>query len=253
MACARPELHMDVHVHDTKRTTSEHAAVRAAELLETTVEDNGHASFVAATGASQFDFLDVLTDAPDIDWDRTTMFHLDEYIGISETHPASFRKYMRERLISEVHPGTVYLVDGDAPDPQAECDRLNTAIEDAGLDVAFIGIGENGHLAFNDPPADFETTDPFIVVELDEACRRQQLGEGWFDTIDDVPERAISMSINQIMAADAIVCTVPGERKAQAVRDALEGPVTPECPASILQEHPQTDLYLDTGSASLLE
>ena len=244
---------MDVHVHDTKRATSERAADRAVELLRSTIDEQGRASFVAATGASQFDFLDVLTDAPDVDWDRTTMFHLDEYIGLSETHPASFRKYMRERLIEEVHPGTVNLVEGDAPDPEAECDRLNEAIEEAGLDVAFIGIGENGHLAFNDPPADFETTDPFIVVELDEACRRQQLGEGWFESIADVPERAISMSINQIMAADAIVCTVPGERKAEAVRAALEGPVTPECPASILQEHPATDLYLDEESASLLD
>jgi glucosamine-6-phosphate deaminase len=143
----------------------------------------GRAAFVAATGVSQFEFLDALTSVPDIDWARTTMFHLDEYVGLSETHPASFRRYLKERLIARVHPGVVHLIEGDAPDPQEECRRLNRLIAGHEIDVSFVGIGENGHLAFNDPPADFEVEDGYIVVELDEACRRQQLGEGWFASL----------------------------------------------------------------------
>lgn len=141
------------------------------------------------------------------------MFHLDEYIGLPENHPASFRRYLRELLIDLVHPGTVHLIQGDVEDPYAECKRLNAIISAETIDVAFVGIGENGHLAFNDPPADFDTRDPYIVVGLDEACRKQQMGEGWFSSIDDVPRRAISMSIQQIMKAQAIMCAVPDRRK----------------------------------------
>ncbi len=244
---------MEIFVFPTKLEMAQASAARAAALLREAIQRRGHATFVAATGASQFEFLEALTGMPDIDWSKTTMFHLDEYIGLPETHPASFRRYLRERLIDRVHPGEVYLIQGDAPDPQAECARLNRLIARYEIDVAFVGIGENGHLAFNDPPADFETEDPYIVVELDEACRRQQLGEGWFRSLAEVPRRAISMSIRQIMRSRAIVCTVPDRRKAQAVRDCLTGEVTPLHPASVLQRHERAYIYLDAEAASLLD
>ncbi|GAB4563371.1 MAG: glucosamine-6-phosphate deaminase [Anaerolineae bacterium] len=243
---------MILTVYPSKATMARAAASHAADLLREAIAARGQAVFVAATGASQFEFLDELCTTPDIDWSRTVMFHLDEYIGLPEDHPASFRRYLKERLISRVHPGTVHLIQGDAPDPEAECRRLNELIARFQVDVAFVGIGENGHLAFNDPPADFETRDPYIIVHLDEACRRQQLGEGWFATLEEVPERAISMSIQQIMSSRAIICTVPDERKAQAVRDCFTGEVTPLHPASILRQHPRAYVYLDPPAASLL-
>ena len=243
---------MNIFKATTKRETSEAAAHAASTKLRKAITERGHASFIVATGASQFDFLDALTADKTIDWDNTTMFHLDEYIGIPETHPASFRKYLRERLVDIVRPGTVHFLNGEADEPQAECERLNRIISQHQIDVAFVGIGENGHLAFNDPPADFETDDPYILVELDEPCRLQQVGEGWFTGLDEVPTQAISMSIRQIMKAQTIVCTVPDERKAEAVRNCLHGEITPMHPASILQTHPDCSVFLDTGSASLL-
>ena len=243
---------MNIFKATTKRETSEAAAHAASTKLRKAITERGHASFIVATGASQFDFLDALTADKIIDWDNTTMFHLDEYIGIPETHPASFRKYLRERLVDIVRPGTVHFLNGEADEPQAECERLNRIISQHQIDVAFVGIGENGHLAFNDPPADFETDDPYILVELDEPCRLQQVGEGWFTELDEVPTQAISMSIRQIMKAQTIVCTVPDERKAEAVRNCLHGEITPMHPASILQTHPDCSVFLDTGSASLL-
>lgn len=244
---------MRISVSPTKIEMAEVAAAKAAELLRSAIARKGRATFVAATGASQFEFLDCLTSTPDINWSATTMFHLDEYIGLPESHPASFRRYLRERLIKRVNPGTVHLIRGDASDPQAECRRLNDLIAGYEVDVSFVGIGENGHLAFNDPPADFDVTDPYIIVELDEACRRQQLGEGWFATLDEVPHRAVSMTVKQIMKSQAIVCTVPDQRKAQAVRDCLTGEVTPLHPASILRCHDRAYLFVDAGAASLLE
>ena len=229
------------------------AAAPAADLLKAAIARQGHATFIAATGASQFEFLAALTALPGIDWPRTTMFHLDEYIGVPETHPASFRRYLRARLIERVHPGVVHLIAGDAPDPQAECRRLNQLLNRHQVDVAFVGIGENGHLAFNDPPADFVVEDPYIIVDLDAACRRQQMGEGWFASIDDVPSRAVSMSIRQIMKAQAIICTIPDQRKAQAVHDCLTGDVSPLHPSSILRQHDRAYLFLDADSASLLK
>ena len=243
---------MNIFKATTKRETSEAAAHAASTKLRKAITERGHANFIVATGASQFDFLDALTADKTIDWDNTTMFHLDEYIGIPETHPASFRKYLRERLVDIVRPGTVHFLNGEADEPQAECERLNRIISQHQIDVAFVGIGENGHLAFNDPPADFETDDPYILVELDEPCRLQQVGEGWFTGLDEVPTQAISMSIRQIMKAQTIVCTVPDERKAEAVRNCLHGEITPMHPASILQTHPDCSVFLDTGSASLL-
>jgi glucosamine-6-phosphate deaminase len=181
------------------------------------------------------------------------MYHLDEYISLPEDHPASFRRYLRERLIDRVHLGKVHWIQGDVEDPYTECERLSGIISVEKIDVAFVGMGENGHLAFNDPPADFDTEDPYIVVELDEACRKQQLGEGWFPSIEDIPRRAISMSIRQIMKSQAIVCTVPDKRKARAVKQCLEGEVSPWYPASILRRHSNAYIYLDKDSASLLQ
>ncbi len=244
---------MKIFKATTKRETSEAAAHAASMKLQAAIAANEHANFIVATGASQFDFLAALTADATIDWNKTTMFHLDEYIGIPETHPASFRKYLQERLVDIVHPGTVHFLNGDTDAPQAECERLNQLIAQHPIDVAFVGIGENGHLAFNDPPADFKTESPYIVVELDEACRLQQVGEGWFAGLDEVPTQAISMSIRQLLKVKAIICTVPDERKAAAVRDCLTGEITPMHPASILQAHPDCAVFLDAGSASLLD
>jgi len=242
-----------IKIFDTKKEMGKAAADQAGKILKSAVEKKGKAVFVAATGASQFEFLDYLTRIPSIDWSRTVMFHLDEYIGLLESHPASFRKYLKERLVNKVHPGTVYLINGEAKDPEKECERLNKIISKEEIDVAFVGIGENGHLAFNDPPADFETEKPYIVVTLDERCRRQQLGEGWFKNFDEVPKEAISMSIKQIMKSKNIICTVPDSRKAQAVKDCLEGAISPYCPASILRKHKSVFLFLDKNSAKLLK
>jgi len=244
---------MKVKIFETKQEMGKAAAEEAARILINTLKEKGEAVFIAATGVSQFEFLENLTSIPSIDWSKTTMFHLDEYAGIPETHPASFRKYLKERLIDKVHPGNVYLINGDTEDPESECERLGKVIGEKEVDVAFVGIGENGHLAFNDPPADFDTERPYIVVELDEACRRQQLGEGWFKSLDEVPQRAISMSIKQIMKSRNIICTVPDVRKAQAVKDCLEGDISPEHPASILRKHKDVFLFLDKDSAKLLK
>ena len=244
---------MKIEVLRAKDEGGTAAAEKAAEILRKAIATGGQASFVAATGASQFEFLKALTKQTSIDWSRTTLYHLDEYIGLPADHPASFRRYLRERLIDPVHPGRVHFIQGDVEDPMAECARLNRMISGDRIDVAFVGIGENGHLAFNDPPADFRAEEPYRIVELDEACRRQQMNEGWFPSLADVPRLAISMSIRQIMKSEAIVGTVPEKRKAQAVKQCLEGEVSPWHPASILREHPNVTIYLDQDSASLLD
>ena len=243
---------MEIKIFETKEEMGKAAAKRAEEILNTAIASRGKANFIAATGASQFEFLESLTEAS-IDWSKTTMFHLDEYVGISETHPASFRRYLKEKLIDKVRPGEVCLISGDTPDAEKECERLNTILASCSIDVAFVGIGENGHLAFNDPPADFETEKAYIVVQLDEACRRQQMGEGWFTSLEDVPQKAISMSIKQIMKSEAVICTVPDQRKAMAVKNCLRMEVSPQYPASILREHPRAYFFLDKEAASLLK
>src|SRR5436190_5734940 len=210
---------MDVRIFDTKSEMAVAAAAQAAEALRKAIAERGEASVIAATGASQFEFLDALVRAPGIEWPRTTFFHLDEYVGLPDTHPASFRRYLRERIVARVRPRAFHFIAGDAPDPQAEAARVGALLASHPIDVAFVGIGENGHLAFNDPPADFETEAPYLVVSLDEACRRQQLGGGWFPRLEDVPGRAISMSIRQILKSCEILCIVPDARKARAVRD----------------------------------
>ncbi|MFW6100543.1 MAG: glucosamine-6-phosphate deaminase [Bacteroidota bacterium] len=244
---------MKIQIYSTKKDTSQKAAQQAAEILKEAINRNNKATFIAATGLSQTDFLDYLSQDTDIDWSKTEMFHLDEYVGIPETHPASFRKYLKERFIDKVNPGTVHLINGSTETPEDEVKRLNQLMSGKEIDVAFIGIGENGHIAFNDPPADFETKDPFIVVNLDQACKKQQVGEGWFADLEDVPSKAITMSVSQIMKSNNIICTVPGERKAEAVKKCFEGEISPNCPASILKKHEDASIYLDEASAQLLE
>jgi len=242
---------MEIIISESKLDLGKLAAGKGAGLIRKAINGRGEASIIVATGASQFEMLKELIKE-DIDWSVVTGFHLDEYIGISDTHPASFRKFLKERFADLVPVKKFNYVDGST-DPQAECVRLGKLISKQQIDVAFVGIGENSHLAFNDPPADFETEASYLVVNLDEECRRQQLGEGWFPTIKDVPLKAISMSIKQIMKSKAIICSVPDLRKAKAVKKTVKGPISPEIPASILRRHEAAWLYLDKDSASLLD
>ncbi|MDI1323481.1 MAG: glucosamine-6-phosphate deaminase [Algoriphagus sp.] len=243
---------MKIRVNNNPQDLGQTAGKAGAELVRKAIAQKGFANIILATGTSQFETLNQLLLEPGIDWSKVTLFHLDEYIGLPITHPASFRKYLKERFISKV-PSLkgVNLIDGEV-DPSAECERLSALILAHPIDVAFVGIGENGHLAFNDPPADFETEKPYIVVELDESCRKQQLGEGWFPNLEAVPTKAISMSVKQILKSKAIICSVPDLRKSQAVKDTIENPVSNLFPATALQLHPDCTCFLDTDSASLL-
>jgi len=241
---------MQIIISTTKKELGSLAAQKGAVLIQQAIRQNGCANIIVATGASQFEMLEELIKAK-IDWSKVTCFHLDEYIGIPMTHPASFRKYLKERFANKVDLKTFHYIDA-ACNPEKECTRLKEIIHKLEIDVAFVGIGENGHLAFNDPPADFSTKEPYIVVNLDKACRMQQMGEGWFASLEDVPKQAISMSIQQILKSKAIICSVPDKRKAKAVKAATESKVTNKVPSSILQEHPATWMYLDKDAASLL-
>jgi glucosamine-6-phosphate deaminase len=240
-----------VRVFEDKRSLSAAAAEQAASILLRAIRDRGRARIIVATGTSQLDFLDALTRAENLNWQRVELFHLDEYVGLPISHPASFRKYLLERLILKAGIAQYHLLDGTA-DPGEVLRHIGGPLSSAPIDVAFAGIGENGHLAFNDPPADFQTEDPYLLVNLDEACRRQQVGEGWFADISEVPRQAISMSIRQILKSKEIIAVVPDARKAHAVKLCLEGEISPMAPASILRTHPAATMYLDRESASLL-
>ena len=243
---------MRICLHEDKSVLGIAAAREGAAAIRETISRNGHATVIVATGASQFEMLDALV-REDVDWSKVVVFHLDEYVGIAADHPASFRGYLEERFVSRVGTLAEFVaVDGSACDLESEVMRLNARIGRETVDVCFAGIGENCHLAFNDPPADFDTEEPYIVVSLDEACRRQQMGEGWFATLEDVPKMAISMSIRQIMKARKLILSVPDKRKAQAVVDVIEGLVVNRHPASIVQTHGDCSLHLDPASASLL-
>lgn len=245
---------MEVIITETKQELGQKAAAVGAETIRRAIGKDGQAGIILATGASQFEVLDALASAEGIEWGRVTGFHLDEYAGLPMSHPASFRRYLKERFLDKLPEPlrTFHFINGEG-DCAAECRRLNGIIAGQTIALAFVGIGENGHLAFNDPPADFETETPYLVVDLDDACRRQQLGEGWFPTLESVPKQAISMSIRQIVKSKRILCSAPDTRKAEPVQATLEGPVTPMVPASILQRHPDTRMYLDSASAVLLE
>lgn len=242
---------MNTTIFESKEEMGEAAAAAGIARLKAALASRGKASLIAATGASQFEVLENLR-ASDLEWSKITGFHLDEYIGLPVTHEASFRKYLSDRFVNRlpVRMKAFHYLNGEG-DPQAECDRVGALIKEVEIDVAFVGIGENGHLAFNDPPADFETESPYLIVDLDKECREQQSGEGWFPDLDSVPSQAISMSIQQIIKSRTIICTVPDRRKALAVKNALQGPVTPDVPASILQTHQDCHVFLDAKAASL--
>jgi len=228
------------------------AAEEAAALIRAAIVDHGCCRIVLATGNSQLAFLDALTGMSDIDWEKVEAFHLDEYVGIPVTHAASFRRYLLERVIRKTGIVQFHAIEGDASDLQAAIREVGSQLASAPIDLAFVGIGENGHIAFNDPPADFETRNPYIIVKLDEGCRMQQVREGWFANISEVPTHAVSMSVPQIMKARQIIAVVPDLRKARAVKMCLEGEMNPMAPGSILRRHANTTVYLDRDSASLL-
>lgn len=244
---------MKTIISSDKNELGKKAAAEGADLIRQAIKSKGRTNVIVATGASQFEMLSHLIKAEGIAWDKVTAFHLDEYVGVPITHGASFRNYLWKRFVSQLPLplAAFHYINGEG-DAQAECRRIGKIIAEHPIDVAFVGIGENGHLAFNDPPADFKTEEPYLVVNLDEACRKQQLGEGWFPTFNDVPKQAISMSCRQIMKSAAIIVSAPDRRKAQAVKGSVEGPVSPQVPSSILQQHKQTSVYLDKESASLL-
>ena len=241
---------METIISETKQEMGKKAAQQGAAFIRKAISQKGEANIIVATGASQFEMLGELVKE-DVDWTKVTAFHLDEYIGLFDSHPASFRKYLKERFVNLVRLKAFHYVNGEFR-PEKECARLEHIIGHHPIDVAFVGIGENGHLAFNDPPADFDTKNAYLVVNLDDDCRRQQLGEGWFPTFDDVPQQAISMSIKQIMKSEVIICTVPDARKAKAVHQTLNSEISPACPASIMRQHPNTMLFLDQAAAALL-
>lgn len=242
---------MEINISNSKIELGQQAAIKGASLIQQAIIERGKARIILATGTSQFELLSALLKQP-IDWRKVTVFHLDEYIGLPKSHPASFRKYLKERFADKVRLQQFNYVNGEK-NPADECARLKKLINRSPIDVAFIGIGENGHLAFNDPPADFDTEEAYIQVQLDEACRNQQFREGWFSTFDQVPKEAISMSIQQILKSKSIICSVPDQRKARAVKNSLQEPISPMNPASILRQHPATWLFLDQDSASLLD
>tara|TARA_R110002049_G_scaffold2171_2_gene15667 strand:+ start:2313 stop:3074 length:762 start_codon:yes stop_codon:yes gene_type:complete len=244
---------LSIEIYGQSKEMGAAAADYVTRKLNDAIVKKGGANLILATGASQFSFLEAL-QTKEIDWGKITVFHLDEYKGISESHPASFRKYLKERILNKVAPKKIYFLNGDAANLQLEINNYEEALQAHPIDIACIGIGENGHIAFNDPAvADFQDPKLVKVVELDEACRNQQLGEGWFPSFDDVPKEAVTLTITAIMNCKAISCVVPDERKAQAVYNSLYGDISTSCPASILRTHPETVLFLDKASASLIK
>lgn len=245
---------MNVLRFSDERAMGAEASRLGADVVRQAISERGRAVIIVATGASQFEVLKHLAQEVDIDWGLVTIFHLDEYLGIAADHGASFRRYLQERLMMPLQNQPNFVpVQGDAGDVEAEIQRLNFLIAEEDIDVCFAGIGENCHLAFNDPPANFHISEPYITVVLDEVCRQQQFSEGWFATLDEVPSHAISMSIRQIMKSRCLIVSVPHAHKADAVKHAVQGPVTPEYPASILQQHPNCSLILDSAAAQRLD
>ncbi len=243
---------MKIKIYENKTELSRNAAEYGAEVLRSVLAAKGSANVVVATAPSQFEMMKHLAESADIDWSKVTLFHLDEYINLPAGHAAGFRVNLQKNFIDllPVAPAKLYLVDGD--NPEQFCQEIQTVMDSLVVDLAFIGVGENGHIAFNDPPADFDTKAAFKIVELDQACRNQQYTEGWFPTLDLVPTTALSMTVPRIFQSKVIVNVVPDERKAAAVKAMLEGEITPNCPASILQNHEDCTLFLDQASASLL-
>jgi glucosamine-6-phosphate deaminase len=243
---------MFIRMFEDKAALGRAAADQAVSAIQRAIAERGSARIIAATAASQLEFLCALTQARGIDWNQVEAFHLDEYIGLPITHPGSFRKMLMEQLVTKTGINKYHLLDGDAADPKAVARKVGQQLAAAPIDIAFLGIGENGHIAFNDPPADFDTEEPYIIVNLDEACRQQQVGEAWFGNISQVPTHALSMSARQILKSREILAVVPDKRKAHAIKACFEGEISPMAPASILRRHPNATVYVDTNSASLL-
>ena len=244
---------LSVLIFDSIEELGAAAAENTATIVRDAIGANGSARVIFATGNSQFDFVDALRAKAGIDWSKVTAFHMDEYVGMDANHPASFRKWIRERIENELHPSAVHYLEGDAPSAEEECQRFESLLREAPIDLICMGIGENGHIALNDPPvADFNDPVWVKVVELDAACRLQQVGEGHFPTFDDVPTHALTLTIPALIAPERIQVVAPESRKAQAVHDALEGPIKTTCPASILRQQRNAVLFLDGDSASLL-
>ena len=243
-----------LQIHSNPETMGAAAAARGAALIKQAIAERGEANIIVATGASQFTMLSALAATPGIDWGKVTLFHLDEYVGLPVTHPASFRKYLTERFVEKlpVKMKEVNLVEGDAADLEGSIAALGKKIAEKPIDVCFIGIGENGHIAFNDPPADFDTEEPYLIVNLDDVCRNQQLGEGWFPNFDAVPKQAVSMSVRQIMKSRCIVNTVPDARKAHAIKITFEEELSPMHPASVIRLHPDCRTFCDIPAAAEL-
>jgi glucosamine-6-phosphate deaminase len=244
---------LPVRVYRTQAELAAAAALLAAETLRAAVAARGRARAILASATSQIPFLEALVRQPDLDWSRITLFHMDEYLGIADTHPASFRRFLRERVERRCQPEAFHYLAGDAPEPLKEIERYRALLAAAPVDLCCLGIGENGHLAFNDPHvADFNDPHAVKLVQLDEACRRQQVGEGCFPTLESVPQYAYTLTIPTLCAAEKLIGVVPERRKAEAVQAAIQGPLATSCPASILRRKPQGTLFLDADSASLL-
>ena len=237
-----------VNVYHTPEELGAAAAARIALEINKAIEKQGFCRIALSTGASQFETLKALVEMK-VDWSKVTMFHLDEYVGLSETHIASFRKYLKERFVDVVRPKEAFFVDGQG-DVRQHIEFLTRKITEKPIDVGVIGIGENGHVAFNDPPADFKTKESYIVVDLDEKCRMQQVHEGWFKTVEDVPRQAVSMTVSQIMSSKVIVTAAPHAVKADAIKQTMEKPVTDMVPATILKSHPAWYLFIDDDSSA---
>ena len=242
---------MKITLSENAVQLGERAAVLAAAELNAAIEKNGSARLVLSTGASQFETIGALVKQP-VDWSRVEVFHLDEYVDLPITHPASFRKYIKERFGDFVNAKAIYYVNTEG-DIEANIAEVTAKLRERSVDVALIGIGENAHIAFNDPPADFDNDNAYIVVKLDDKCRNQQLGEGWFATIDDVPTHAVSMTVKEIMKSKVIISCVPHKVKAQAIKDTLENDLTPYVPATMLKQHDNFNLFVDKNSASAVE
>ncbi|MCK0148332.1 glucosamine-6-phosphate deaminase [Arenibacter sp. F26102] len=242
---------MKLVISNDKQELGQRSAKKGAELIRKAIEKDGRANIIVATGASQFEMLSELVKE-DVDWSKVTGFHLDEYVGMPNVHKASFCKYLKERFVDLVPIKKFYFIEGDAENPLDECNRLGKIISCIKINVAFVGIGENAHLAFNDPPADFDREEAYFIADLDKACREQQLGEGWFASLGDVPKQAISMSVRQVLKSEAIIASVPDSRKAIAVKNTVESEISEGVPGTALRLHSNTWLYLDKASASLL-
>lgn len=245
---------LSVRVFPTQAELARAVAVEAQATLRDAIARQGSAAMILAAANSQIQSLDALVAPGDVDWSRVTLFHMDEYLGLDAQHPASFRRFLRERVEQRVKPKAFHCIAGEAMEPLAECDRYGKLLAAQPIDLCLLGIGENGHLAFNDPPvADFADARMVKLVKLDEACRQQQVGEGHFPNLAAVPQYAFTLTIPALCAARQMLCIVPERRKAQAVHATLRDPIAPACPASFLRRQAHCVLFLDADSASRLE